>query len=567
MKITDLKNRSDLADFLNIKKSTLSYILYIKPKETLYSTFEVPKKNGGNRLISSPCDELKYIQKRLAVKLTDYRCTISKNNKISHGFEKERSIMTNSASHIRKKFVLNVDLKNYFESFNFGRVRGYFYKNKNFNLPIEVATLLAQLTCYNGSLPQGAPTSPVITNLISTILDVRLLDLVKKYKLNYTRYADDLTFSTNDKYFLTFQSDFLEELEKIILKTGFELNPKKTRLMFNNSQQKVTGLVVNQKVNVDTNYYLKTRAMANNLYQNGSFFVESLENKESIHRLEGRFNYLNQVNNYLSKDIKNDGNNLTGKEKQYRKFLFFRYFIETAKPIIITEGKTDSMYLKSALKNLYKEYPKLISKNSDGTFELKISFFKRRERFSRLFGLSIHGAGSMSQFLYRFFLDNNNLQTPWPNHLLLFEEKYKLEPKNPIVFLYDNELIDKSKPLKVFTEKKIVLNKKKLEKMSISQLDEFKTKGYYKLRKNVYLLTIPMQEELKKDCEYEIEHLFNENDLNGADKVKKFSFDSNMDLKKYYGKNDLANHVMNNYKTIDFTGFKPLLNAISNVIK
>ena len=87
-------------------------------------------------------------------------------------------------------------------------------KNKNFELPVEIATMLAQLTCYQGKLPQGAPTSPVMTNLICNILDMRLLNIAKKYRVVYTRYADDLTFSTNDKKFVENQERFIKQIRR-----------------------------------------------------------------------------------------------------------------------------------------------------------------------------------------------------------------------------------------------------------------------------------------------------------------------------------------------------------------
>lgn len=80
-----------------------------------------------------------------------------------------------------------MDLENFFDSFHFGRVRGYFQKNNYYKLPFEVATIIAQLTCFHGKLPQGAPTSPIITNLICNIFDLRIIKLAKKYKLDYTR--------------------------------------------------------------------------------------------------------------------------------------------------------------------------------------------------------------------------------------------------------------------------------------------------------------------------------------------------------------------------------------------
>lgn len=120
-------------------------------------------------------------------------------------------------------------------------------KNKNFELPVEIATMIAQLTCYEGKLPQGAPTSPIITNLVCNILDMRLLKIAKKYRVVYTRYADDMTFSTNDKKFLENQENFMKSIKKEIESFGFEINDKKTRLLFCDSRQEVTGLVVNKK--------------------------------------------------------------------------------------------------------------------------------------------------------------------------------------------------------------------------------------------------------------------------------------------------------------------------------
>lgn len=149
--------------------------------------------------------ELKDVQRNIVkVMLTQQNIFQFENNiksNISHAFTKDKSIITNAEIHKNKRFVLNIDLEDFFKSFHFGRVQGYFEKNKNFLFPKNIATVLAQLTCYNGSLPQGAPSSPIITNLICNILDMKLLKIAKKYKLDYSRYADDLTFSTNNKNF------------------------------------------------------------------------------------------------------------------------------------------------------------------------------------------------------------------------------------------------------------------------------------------------------------------------------------------------------------------------------
>lgn len=212
-KFTNINNRNELADFLSIQRKTLTYLLYIEGIDDFYDEFYVPKKNFGFRKIKAPKTKLKYVQKKLAVALLNYQKEISENKKfifkLSHGFEKGKSIITNAKVHRNKRYVINFDLEDFFDSFHFGRVKGFFEKNKYFKLSEEVALCIAQLTCYKGTLPQGAPTSPVITNLIAPILDFRLLKIAKKYKLDYTRYADDLTFSTNNIHFWILKMSFV----------------------------------------------------------------------------------------------------------------------------------------------------------------------------------------------------------------------------------------------------------------------------------------------------------------------------------------------------------------------
>lgn len=290
-KFSDISNRNELARFLKIPLKNLTHILYVEKPDNLYTVFDIPKRKEGTRRICAPCEKLKNIQKRLSVALYKHQKNIIKDNNISavvsHAFEKKKGIITNAQIHRNKRFVLNIDLADFFDSFHFGRICGYFEKNKYFELPHEVAVIISQLVCYNGKLPQGAPTSPVITNLICQILDVKVLKLAKQYKLNYTRYADDMTFSTNDKNFLRHLDGFYERLTKLIQHEGFLINEKKTRLQYKDSKQVVTGLVVNKKINVDRIYYKQTRAMANSLYTSGKYSIDNEEG--TIEQLEGRF--------------------------------------------------------------------------------------------------------------------------------------------------------------------------------------------------------------------------------------------------------------------------------------
>ena len=130
----DIKSRNELADFLGIQRKTLSYVLYKKGIDSYYSMFEIPKKNGGARIICAPHGTLKTIQQRLAATLYEYRSTRIHNYNItiniSHAFEKRKSILTNAQIHRNKYIVLSVDLENFFDSFHFGRILGYFEKNR-----------------------------------------------------------------------------------------------------------------------------------------------------------------------------------------------------------------------------------------------------------------------------------------------------------------------------------------------------------------------------------------------------------------------------------------------------
>ena len=316
-KLNQLKTKDDFAKLLGFKNARyINHLLYNITTDNLYEPpIVIPKKNGGERVIHAPQKELKFLQKKLSNVL--WECHLEsleskskdKNFKtpvLSHAFEKGKSIITNSQMHRNKKYILNIDLKNFFDSFNFGRVRGFFIKDRDFAVSPEIATVIAQIACYQGKLPQGAPSSPIITNLITRILDYRIVKIAKKYRFTYSRYADDMTFSTNrelnsNKLRASKELDnFLTELEEVIISSGFEINPKKTRLSNNMQRQEVTGLVVNKKINVKREYIKNTRAMAFQLYKDGTF--EKDKKPGTINQLTGRFAFIFQIdqyNNYL----------------------------------------------------------------------------------------------------------------------------------------------------------------------------------------------------------------------------------------------------------------------------
>ena len=177
----------------------MSYILYKLDPSKKYKKFVIQKKSGGTRIIRAPEKMLSLLQERLAEML--YKCAVElqRDNqsfwRASHGFQKDKTIVSNADMHRRRRFVFNVDLEDFFGTLNFGRVRGFFIHDKAFALNPSVATVIAQIACHENELPQGSPCSPVISNLIGNILDVRLLALARDARCTYTRYADDLTFS------------------------------------------------------------------------------------------------------------------------------------------------------------------------------------------------------------------------------------------------------------------------------------------------------------------------------------------------------------------------------------
>ena len=259
-----LQNRDDIAQLLQLTTKQLNFHLYVLPSQKKYKVFTIPKKAGGSRQILAPSSPIKIIQRKLKQVLE----TVYKPKAATHGFVAGRSIVSNARLHKKRRYVLNLDLENYFPTIHFGRVRGMFMGNP-YNLNDEVATILAQICCYKGALPQGAPTSPIISNMICSRLDAKLQQLAKEYQCTYSRYADDITFSTNRAKFpsaLAYLSDIGQvevgdELSSLIEENGFQINPKKTRLQVRQQRQEVTGLTVNRYPNVQRRYIKQVRGM------------------------------------------------------------------------------------------------------------------------------------------------------------------------------------------------------------------------------------------------------------------------------------------------------------------
>ena len=237
-----------------------------------YKVFAIKKKSGGERKIHAPVRGLKSIQRALNLIL---QC-VFEPNQAATGFIRGKSIVDNAKMHAGHHYIYSIDLKDFFPSIELHRVKACF-KLPPFNLTEErepLAFLLANLCCtpleverlkdyvwikeIRPVLPQGAPTSPTITNIVAQQLDRKLTGLAKRFNVIYSRYADDITFSSYHNVYQK-DGDFLNELQQIISSQNFLINPDKTRLQKSVYRQEVTGLVVNEKANIKRRYVKQLR--------------------------------------------------------------------------------------------------------------------------------------------------------------------------------------------------------------------------------------------------------------------------------------------------------------------
>lgn len=265
-----LQNFDDIASLLGVSTGHLFKIL-ITNKTQNYTEFSITKRNGDTRIIHSPIKSLKILQIRFKKILEEN----FKPHHKAHGFIKNRDFISNASQHINKKYVLNLDLENFFNSISYRRVRNMFIRYYKFN--DSVASTLANLCCHtNGFLPQGAPTSPIISNIIMKTLDKMLDKLAKQnFHTYYSRYADDITFSTNREEFPSQLAHFEDgkivlsnHLIETIENNGFKINDDKTRLHNIYNSQTITGITVNKKINLNRRYIRKIRAILHSVESN-----------------------------------------------------------------------------------------------------------------------------------------------------------------------------------------------------------------------------------------------------------------------------------------------------------
>jgi RNA-directed DNA polymerase len=257
--------QEDLAPAFGVAEDFLLFHLYSKyaPK---YKTFTIPKASGEDREICVPPPHLMEWQRQLCEFLNKHYV----RKPSVHGFVAGHSIRSNAEEHVHRHLVLNIDIRDFFPSIHYGRVRGIFSQHP-FNFSHQVASTLAHLCTWNESLPQGAPTSPILSNFACRGLDNDFWRLLKKSSCIYTRYADDITISTNRQ---SFPARLVEEhdamtgavqlgatIKKLFEKHKFQINEDKLRIQSSGRRQVVTGLTVNTRVNVKRRYIQTLRSI------------------------------------------------------------------------------------------------------------------------------------------------------------------------------------------------------------------------------------------------------------------------------------------------------------------
>lgn len=281
--VPPLATLADVRKLLGIRSSRQLgfFLLASDHKNGPYTSHTIPKRDGSERLICAPKKQLKWVQKQILKHI------VSKvpPHPAAHGFVNGRSTVTNATPHAGAELIVKFDLKDFFPTVHYFRVMGFFASlgyalgNCMFSTDDEsnqIAPVLARLCCYTPDpkkwgvavLPQGAPTSPAISNLVCRRLDARLEGLAKANKGTYTRYADDLTFSFKSAEGLNL-GRFRWWVDQVCQQEGFTVNQPKFRVIRDSQRQVVTGLVVNDAPRVPRELRREIRAILHNCETKG----------------------------------------------------------------------------------------------------------------------------------------------------------------------------------------------------------------------------------------------------------------------------------------------------------
>ena len=361
-----ISSNKELAALLGISVNKLTYYAYYLAEESKYKTFNISKRNGGVRVIEAPVKGLKDIQKSI-VKLIEPNF---KARSCVFAYVKGKGIVEHAAVHTNQRWLLRFDLKDFFHTISAVRVAGLF-RHPPFNFSKPVAETIARLCTNAGRLTQGAPTSPIISNILCRGLDYKLKELASQNKCYYTRYADDVFISNNGSLFPLAIAERgsngvvkpSDEVLEIIGGAGFQLNQGKTILRNRAERQLATGVIVNRKLNVPKEYIKSVRAALYawdkyDLKQAEEYWREHIDDRnrwgDSLPRLSwvirGKINHIGHVKGYNDPVFLTLAKKLQSLDPTYR--LDERKILRslTDEIHVYTEGITDCKHLETALK-------------------------------------------------------------------------------------------------------------------------------------------------------------------------------------------------------------------------
>lgn len=285
-----------LAELLGIQKDILASIIF--KSSSFYYDFEIPKRNGGLRHISAPYPVLLNAQRWIYENILIQQ-PLHENSK---GFIKNVSIVDNAKEHLNQPFLLKMDIENFFPSIKINRVISIF---RNLGYTKKISYYLASICCCNQVLPQGAVTSPVISNIIAKRLDYRLTGFANKFDSKYTRYADDFTFSGK-----IIPVRLINYVEKIVSEEGFIVNSSKTKLLNEKKQKIVTGISISSgKLTIPKKTKREVRKNVYHILSKGMFEHQKNINSNDPIYLERLLGYLyfwysvEPNNNFVLKSI------------------------------------------------------------------------------------------------------------------------------------------------------------------------------------------------------------------------------------------------------------------------
>ena len=401
-----------------------------------------------------------------------------------------------------------------------------------------------------------------MSNLIGHLLDSRLARFAKQHKCTYSRYADDITFSTSRRNFPPELANAVDghpaawqlgkELREKIEHSGFNINDKKTRMQFRASRQVATGLMVNDKVNIRPEYWRAARQMCHELFKTGTYYrkvpgplIGGLPTdppaKDMIttpNILWGMLAHIHQVKDRADfrKEVEKR-DDPTAARILYHRFLFYRNFIAPDQPVVVPEGKTNSVYLRIAIRRI-PSLPPILGETKSGKFEPRIRFMRYSDTQTNIMELG-RGVTRLHALMESYKKNASRFQhCPFAY---------------PVIVLVDND----------DGGKKLFGLAKSMSKEDISLVT---SKPFYHLGLNLYLVKTP--ERVIAPHTSCIEDLFDQSVLGSVVNGKVFDPDKDHEEEGKYGKQIFATKVIQpNANSIDFAGFLPLMDQFAKVLQ